>query len=50
MVAKAEADRTANKTKDFYRTIRFFKKGFTPNAYGIKNKDGKLVKFKMKKL
>lgn len=43
MVAKAEADRTANNTKDFYRTIRFFKKGFTPNAYGIKNKDGKLV-------
>lgn len=40
IVAKSQEDRTANNTKDFYRTIRFFKKGFTPNAYGIKDKDG----------
>lgn len=33
-----EKDKTA---RDIYRTIRFFKKGFTSKAYGIKKKQGK---------
>ena len=40
---KAEEENTANNAKDFYRKIRFFKKGFIPRTYGVKNREGTLV-------
>ncbi|XP_054277909.1 uncharacterized protein LOC128996544 [Macrosteles quadrilineatus] len=43
ILEKAEQDRTANNSRDFYRSIRFFRKGYSPMPYGIKNKSGQLV-------
>lgn len=43
LLRKAESDRTANNAKEFYRSVRFFKKGFTPLSYGIKDKNGHIV-------
>lgn len=43
ILEKAEQDRTANNSRDFYRSVRFFRKGYSPMPYGIKNKSGKLV-------
>ncbi|KAL1448299.1 hypothetical protein WDU94_008926, partial [Cyamophila willieti] len=43
LVTRAEEDRTMNNSKDFYRTIRFFKKPYTPRTYGIKDKNGRTV-------
>ncbi|KAI5715018.1 hypothetical protein M8J77_009060 [Diaphorina citri] len=37
---KAEEDRTKNNTKDFYRTVRFFKNGYRPRTSGVKDRDG----------
>lgn len=42
-LTKAESDRTTNNTRDLYRTIRFFKTGFSARNYGIKDKNGNLV-------
>ncbi|XP_046685325.1 uncharacterized protein LOC124371058 [Homalodisca vitripennis] len=36
LLDKAKEDNTANNAKDFYRKIRFFKRGFTPYPYGVK--------------
>lgn len=38
----AENDRTTNNTRDYYRTIRFFKAWFSARNYGIKDKQGVL--------
>ncbi|XP_046683293.1 uncharacterized protein LOC124369359 [Homalodisca vitripennis] len=43
ILEKAEQDRTANNSRDFYRSVRFFRKGYSPMPYGIKNKSGELV-------
>ncbi|XP_054287945.1 uncharacterized protein LOC129003672 [Macrosteles quadrilineatus] len=43
LLDRAEEENTANNAKDFYRKVRFFKKGFTPCTYGIKNKEGQLL-------
>jgi hypothetical protein len=40
LIDKAEQERSTNNARDFYRKIRFFKKGFTPNPYGVKDKEG----------
>ncbi|KAL1446132.1 hypothetical protein WDU94_005544 [Cyamophila willieti] len=42
-IRKAEEDRTVNNSRDFYRTIRFFKKGYAPKTYGVKNTRGEVV-------
>lgn len=43
LLEKAEQDRTANNARDFYCSICFFKKGYTPNPYRIKNKSEKII-------
>lgn len=43
LLEKAEEENTANNAKDFYRKIRYFKKGFTPRTYGVKNKEGNML-------
>lgn len=43
LIDKAEQERTTNNAREFYRKIRFFKKGFTPNPFGVKNKEGVVV-------
>ncbi|KAL1446641.1 hypothetical protein WDU94_003506 [Cyamophila willieti] len=40
LMEKAEEDRTANNSRDFYRTTRFFRQEYKPRAYGVKDKDG----------
>uniref|UniRef100_A0A8D8RW96 Craniofacial development protein 2 n=1 Tax=Cacopsylla melanoneura TaxID=428564 RepID=A0A8D8RW96_9HEMI len=42
-IQKAEEDRTVHNSRDFYRTIRFFKKGYAPKTYGVKNTNGEVV-------
>lgn len=43
LVTKAEEDRTKNNAKDFYRSVRYFKKGYTPKAYGVKDRNGRVI-------
>lgn len=42
-IDQAEKDRTKNNAKEFYRTTRFFRKGYTPRIDLIKDKDGNLI-------
>uniref|UniRef100_A0A8D8TNG9 Craniofacial development protein 2 n=1 Tax=Cacopsylla melanoneura TaxID=428564 RepID=A0A8D8TNG9_9HEMI len=43
LVRRAEEDRTKNNSKDFYRTIRFFKTEYKPKPYGILDKNGQMI-------
>jgi len=43
LLEKAEEDRTANNARDFYRSIRFFKKTYTPDSIGIKDQAGNII-------
>lgn len=43
LLVKAEEDRTKNNSKDFYRSIRFFRKGYQPKTFGIKDEAGTVV-------
>lgn len=43
LLDKAEEDNTANNSRNFFRKIRFFKKGFSPRPYGVKSKEGMLI-------
>lgn len=43
LIEKAEEECTANNARDFYKKVKFFKKGYIPNPYGVKNKEGIVV-------
>lgn len=43
LVTRAEEERTANNSRDFYRTTRFFRTEYKPKAYGIKDKNGTVI-------
>ncbi|XP_054289682.1 uncharacterized protein LOC129004977 [Macrosteles quadrilineatus] len=40
---KAEEDRTHNNAKEFFRAVRFFRKGFSPKTNSIKDENGNLT-------
>lgn len=43
LMIRAEKDRTANNSRDFYRTSRFFRQEYKPKAYDVKDKDGRII-------
>lgn len=43
LLQKAENDRTQNNARNFYRTLRYFKKGYQPKGYGVKNENGDVI-------
>lgn len=43
LIKKAEEDKSAENARDFYRSVRFFRKGYIPRMYGIKDKSGNAV-------
>lgn len=43
LIEKAEQERTANNSRDFYRTTRFFRTEYKPKAYGVKDKNGNII-------
>lgn len=42
-IEKGEQERTANNSKDFYRTTRFFRTEYKPKAYGVKDNNGNII-------
>jgi hypothetical protein len=46
LLTKAEEDNDKNNTREFYKKVKYFKKGFIPKSTGIKNKKGEIYQTK----
>lgn len=43
ILEKAENDANGKNSREFYKAMKYFRKGFIPGAYGVKNRSGKVV-------
>lgn len=43
LLEKAENDQRTNNTKEFFKSIKHFRKGYIPNTYGVKDKEGQIL-------